>query len=612
MSVERRVADLLARMTTEEKIAELHRGIRPLASGSRKSDSRLGIPTLFHESGTPKGGATPFPQGIALAASWDPAGVRDVHAAIARQARTRGATVVSAPSLDVVRDPRRGRIEQTFGEDAFLVTEMGIAALEGLQGMGSVLNADKVIAAAGHFAGHGVPMQGEAISPAPLSRRELRDFFFPPFEQAVQRGGLSIITASRSEIDAVPSHADAWLLRGILRDEWKYNGLVMAAPGGVADLQAPYGVAADPTSAARLAFNAGVDASEGFSALKAGDVDAARLDAAVARVLTLKFKAGLFDKPALRSKAVALDDTVALKAAQRAIVLLKNDGVLPLAQGRVAIVTADRGLAAALRTGARGRVEVTAATKLADAAAQATHIVLVLGDATAKDLDAAMDAAAARGKPIVVVLTGSRPMATVKMASQASAIVGAWSLGAQGGKAIADALLGDINPGGKLPVSIARSDGQLPTYHDWKPSARRGYLFDSTEPLFAFGWGFSYSTFEVSAPRLSAKSMATDGSVEVSVDVRNNGRRAGDEVVQLYVRDTLSTVTRPVQMLRGFERVTLAPGEQRTVRFTLPARSLALWNEQMQRVVEPGEFEVLAGANSLQLQSATLTVLGKP
>ena len=235
-----------------------------------------------------------------------------------------------------------------------------------------------------------------------------------------------------------------------------------------------------------------------------------------------------------------------------------------------------------------------------------------LGDRASLDLvgeqQELFDALKALGKPIVVVLINGRPLSTVKVSEQANAILEGWYLGEQGGNAVADVLFGDVNPGGKLPVTIPRSVGQLPMFYNYKPSAHRGYLFDTTAPLYPFGWGLSYTSFEIGAPRLSAAKIGTGGSVDVSVDVRNSGRVAGDETVQVYVRDKVSSVTRPIKELKGFRRVTLQPGERRTVTIRLDPAAFRFWNDRMERVVEPGEFEIMAGPNSVDLKSATLTV----
>ncbi|MGF7149345.1 beta-glucosidase [Sphingomonas zeicaulis] len=655
-------------------------------------ETRLGIPVLFHEEGLhgyAALGATSFPQAIGLASTWDPELIRQVNEVIAKEISARGVSLVLSPVVDVARDPRWGRIEETFGEDPYLVGEMGVAAVEGLQGPGRarMLEKGRVFATLKHLTGHGQPESGTNVGPAPLSERELRERFFPPFEQVVTRTGIEAVMASYNEIDGVPSHANKWLLQDVLRGEWGFRGAVVSDYAAIDQLQSLHHIAASLDEAAMRALEAGVDSDlpEGLSyatlekAVRDGRVSEAAVDRAVRRMLELKFRAGLFERPyADAAKAAADTNTpaaraLARKAAERAITLLKNDGMLPLAEGgTIAVIGPNAGVARlggyygqppktvsildGLRARLDGRTRLLFAegvkitenddwwadeVKLADPEANrrliaqavetargADKIILAIGDTeqTSREgwgnthlgdrpsLDlvgeqqALFDALKALGKPIAVVLINGRPASTMKIADEANALVEGWYLGEQGGAAMADMLFGTVNPGGKLPVTIPRDVGQLPLTYDRKPSSGRGYLFDSTEPLFPFGWGLSYTSFTLSPPRLSAASIRTGGSVTVSVDVANTGARAGDETVQLYIRDKQSSVTRPLKELKGFRRVTLAPGETRTVTLTITPEHLRMWNDRMERVVEPGEFEIMTGANSVDLKAATLTV----
>jgi beta-glucosidase len=442
-----------------------------------------------------------------------------------------------------------------------------------------------------------------------------------------------------------------------------------------------------------LALNAGVDADlpDGGSyqylpaLVREGRVAESQIDTAVRRMLELKFRAGLFEeRPAEVANAIALtnDDearALALTAAQRSIVLLKNNGVLPLslkagAAGKKIIAVIGPNAAVARLGGYYGIPPVTVSIlegvqnlagdnaeivysegvkitenddwwadevqladpaenlqRIADAveiASDADVIVLAIGDTEQTSREAwadthlgdrssldlvgeqqqLFDAMKALGKPVVVILINGRPASTVAIAEQADALIEGWYLGEQGGNAMADVLFGRINPGGKLPVTIPRNVGQLPMFYNHKPSARRGYLFDTVEPLFPFGWGLSYTRFEIGKPKLGNRKIDADGYVDVQVPIRNTGKITGDETVQLYIRDRIASVTRPVIELRGFERVTLAPGERRSVVFRLGPESFRMWNDNMQRVVEPGEFEILVGPNSVDLQGVTLTV----
>ena len=660
--------------------------------------TRLGIPMIFHEEGLhgyQAQGATSFPQALALASSWDPDLVTSVNAVVAREIRARGVSVVLSPVVDVARDPRWGRIEETFGEDPYLVGEMGVAAVTGLQGENRTrtLGPGKVFATLKHLTGHGQPESGTNTGPAPISQRELRENFFPPFEEVVRRTGISVVMPSFNEIDGTPSHANVWLLRDILRGEWGYSGAVFSDYDAIGELQGVHHITDSAEGAAILALNAGVDSDlpDGLSfktltkAVRDGHVSEDRIDTAVRRVLSLKFRAGLFENPYadfVQAEAITNNTdarALALRAAQRTIVLLKNDGALPLSlpssgKGKPTIAVIGPTAAVARlggyysipphsvsilegiknKVGARANILFAQGVKITenddwwadevkladpvenrkliaqavDVARQADHIVLVIGDTeqTSREgwarqhlgdrssLDLVGEqyelfrAMKATGKPVIVVLINGRPASTVEIADSTNALIEGWYLGEQGGNAMADVLFGDANPGGKLPLTIPRSVGQLPMFYNYKPSARRGYLFDTTQPLFPFGWGLSYSTFKLGAPQLSARKIGVNGVVIVTVAVTNTSSRLGDETVQLYVHDKVSSVTRPVKLLKSFQRVTVAPGETRNVKFTLDSHSLELWNDKMQRVVEPGEFEIMTGSNSVELQSAVLVV----
>jgi beta-glucosidase len=656
--------------------------------------TRLGIPMIFHEEGLhgyAALGATSFPQAIALASSWDPDLVRAVNAITGREIRARGVSLALTPVVDVARDPRWGRIEETFGEDPYLVGEMGVAAIEGVQGTGRArtLGPGKVFATLKHLTGHGQPESGTNVGPAPYSERTLRENFFPPFEQAIKRTGVSAVMPSYNEIDGVPSHANTWLLGTILRGEWGFQGAIVSDYYAISDLQDLHKIASSKEEAAKRALAAGVDSdlptggsfSTLTAAVRAGRVPMATIDKAAGRMLALKFRAGLFENPyADADAAVAITNNaearaLALKSAQRSITLLKNDGMLPLkldAKPTIAVIGPNAAVARLggyygqppvtvsildgikAKVGARANivfaqgVKITEnddwwadEVKLADSVANrkliaeavsaakgADQIVLAIGDTeqTSREgwaknhlgdrasLDLVgeqqelFDALKATGKPITVVLINGRPASTVKIAEQANALIEGWYLGEQGGNAMADVLFGDVNPGGKLPVTIARNVGQLPVFYNAKPTARRGYLFETTEPLFPFGFGLSYSTFDIGAPTLSATKIVPTGSVTVTVPIRNTSTRAGDETVQIYVRDVVSSVTRPIKELKAFKRVTLAPGESRNVSFTLTPEAFRMWNDKMVRVVEPGDFEIMAGPDSAHLKPVTLTV----
>lgn len=754
LPVEKRVEDLLARMTLEEKVAQIltvwdskskiqsegdvfdpakaaamfPNGIGQIARPSDRSgpssprqvgrrsieesiayviaaqrwameDTRLGIPILFHEEslhGLAARDATAFPQAIGLASTWDPALVRDINALIADETSARGVHSVLSPVVDVARDPRWGRIEETFGEDPFLVGEMGVASVEGLMGVGTTrkLAPGKVMATLKHMTGHGQPESGTNVGPAQISERTLREMFFPPFEQVVKRTAIDAVMASYNEIDGIPSHANKWLLDGVLRGEWGYEGAVVSDYYAIEDMARLHHIAPDNASAGEIALKAGVDVDlpegAGFKDLaqsvREGRVPQSAIDNAVRRLLTMKFNAGLFDNPwpnLAKAKKSNGPEGVALArlAAEKSLVLLKNNGALPLAlpdkagatKPTIAVigpnadvarlggyygeprasVTPLQGIRAAVGSKARivhalgveivkgdsdwwddpveladpeeNRRRIAAAVEVAKGAD--TIVLFIgdtektsregwapnhLGDRTSLDLvgeqNALFTALKALGKPVVAVLVNGRPPSYPTIAAEADAILETWYAGEQQGTAIADALLGKVNPGGKMPVSTARNVGQVPNFYNYKPSARRGYLFDEVTPLFPFGWGLSYTTFNLGAPQLSASTIKPGQGVTVTVPVTNTGARAGDEVVQVYLRDDISSVTRPVKELVGFQRVTLQPGETRNVAIAIEPRAFMLWNTDMKQVIEPGTFTIMTGANSAELQTVKLEV----
>ena len=737
--VERRLADLLSRMRPDEKVAQLcsisadilgleagrlappaqealRAGIgligrpnlkRTPEEGARFTNAvqkylvektRLGIPALFHEEalhGLMARDATSFPQAIGMASTWNPALVQRAYTAAAREMRTRGSTHALTPDLDLGREPRWGRTEETFGEDPYLVTQMALAAVGGLQGRGPEIAADKVLATAKHFAVHGQPEGGRNCAPANYSERVLRSQFFKPFEAAVRRAGVGSIMASYNEIDGIPAHVNAWLLQDVLRDEWGFDGLLISDGDGVNHLHLVHGVAQGPAEAARLALMAGIDlelADNGafptlLNAFETGQIPQQRLDEAVGRVLRAKFLLGLFDQPYVDvQKAAQVNNCaehrqIALEAARQALVLLKNEGgLLPLETGRVrkmAVIgpnadglhlggySYDPGRGVTIWDGLRtlaeslgieafyvegcrftdgpqdwrgwwedgagpvdpaeNRARIAEAVELAQ---QVDVVVLVLGenestcreawsqehlgDRDSLDLlgeqQALAQAVLATGTPVVALLINGRPLTINALAESVPAILECWYPGQEGGTAVAEALFGRTNPGGKLPITFPRSVGQLPAYYYHKPSAGRSYLQAKDGPLFPFGFGLSYTRFAYRNFNVTPQRISADGSAEVRVEVTNCGERAGDEVVQLYLRDLVSSVTRPVKELKAFRRLTLQPGETQTVRFPLTPGDLSFLNLEMQPVVEPGEFEIMVGGSSVEYQTVTLSV----
>lgn len=664
---------------------------------------RLGIPVIFHEEclhGHAAKDATSFGQPIGLAATFDPELVESLYAMTALEARVRGTHQALTPVVDVARDPRWGRVEETFGEDPFLVSRMGVAAVRGFQGDGTFrgkARRSRVIATLKHFAAHGAPESGLNCAPAEVSPHTLRDVILVPFRAAITEGGALSVMPSYNEVDGLPSHANRWLLRDVLRGEWGFAGFTVSdyyALWEMADRPDTHGhhVAADKKEAALLAVRAGVNIElpepdcyrHLVELVRERRLKESELDELVAPMLLAKFRLGLFDDPyvdpaeAERVVGCEAHRALALQAARETITLLKNDGLLPLDPAGLKtlavigpnahrpmlggysgvpkrVVTVLEGIKAAV--GARVDVRYAEGCKItiggswtedrvvpsdpvddrrqiAEAVAVAKEcdaVVLAIGDneQTSREgwgkkhlgdratLDLVgrqqelAEALVATGKPVVVVLFCGRPASIPWLAAHAGAILECWYLGQEGGTAVADVLFGAVNPGGKLPITIPRSAGHLPAFYNYKPSARRGYLFDDVTPLWPFGFGLSYTTFAVSGVRLSRKTIRPDGTVRVRAEVANTGGRAGHEVLQLYVRDRVSSVTRPVKELKGFRRVFLQPGETKTVSFDLGPAALAFHDVRMREVVEPGEFAVMVGTSSRDedLQTVTLTVV---
>ena len=656
--------------------------------------TRLGIPVMMHEEslhGYVARGATSFPQAIGLASSFDPELMTRIFTVASRELRARGGHQALAPVVDVAREPRWGRIEETYGEDPYLCGEMGLAAVRGFQGETLPLAKDRCFATLKHMTGHGQPQNGTNVGPAELGEHDIRDMFLPPFEKCIKALPVGAVMPSYNEVDGVPSHANHWLLTKVLREEWGYKGLTVSDYYAIRELKVRHHEAADLTEAAMHAIYAGVDVEtpdgEAYpnliSLVKAGRVPLSSIDTPVRRILTAKFNLGLFENPYVdpgHAEAItATPDAVALarEAATRTVVLLKNDKKLlplnPKTVGRLLVLGTHakdtpiggysdtpkhvvsildgleaEGRAQGFPVAYSEAVRITEghvwgqdqvqftdpavnAKLIADAveaAKSADTIVMVLGGNEQTSREAWADnhlgdvqslelmgpqndlakAIFDLGKPTVVFLLNGRPYSVNLLAERADALIEGWYMGQETGHAAADILFGRANPGGKLPVSIARNVGQLPIFYNYKPTARRGYLDGTTTPLYPFGFGLSYTSFDVSAPRLAKATMGVGDSVEVEIDVANTGAVRGDEVVQLYIRDDYSTVTRPVLELKKFKRVTLEPGQRQTVRFTVGPEDLWFHNMDMQRVVEPGTFTLFAGPNSVDLKSTVLTV----
>jgi beta-glucosidase len=650
--------------------------------------SRLGIPVIFHEEclhGQAAPDATSFSQPIGLGATFNPELVERLYAMTAEEARLRGTHQALTPVVDVAREPRWGRVEETFGEDPYLVAQLGMAAVRGFQGDGKFQNKKHVIATMKHFAAHGQPESGMNCAPVNVSERVLRETFLYPFQQTIQKAGAISVMASYNEIDGVPSHASRWLLDTVLRKEWGFEGFVVSDYYAIWELgyrpdTHGHFVAGNNKEACRLAVEAGVNVETPepdcylhlAELVKKGVIKESRLDELVEPLLRYKFQMGLFDDPyvdpaeAERVVGSEANRELALAGARETAVLLKNDGgLLPLDASKLKTIAvigpnAHRSLlggysgvpkhngsvlegiearvgkgvkvlysegckitlggswqqdAVAASDPAEDRRQIKEAVKVAT---KADVIVLAIGgneqtsreawsrvhmgDRTSLDLlgrqQELVDACLATGKPVVVLLFNGRPLSVTEVSAHVPAVLECWYMGQETGRAIAEILFGDTNPSGKMPISVPRSVGHVPVFYNYKPSARRGYLFDDVTPLYAFGYGLSYTTFEISNVRLEKSRIAKDGRTRVLCDVTNTGSRAGAEVVQMYIRDLVSSVTRPVRELKGFRKVTLEPGETSAVSIEITPESLAFWNLEMKYAVEPGDFEIQVGTSS--------------
>ncbi len=739
-----RVKDLLARMTIEEKVAQLmgiwNGGVEDfkeeffndparmkevLGNGCHSihpapypiketvdirnriqkylmEETRLGIPALFVDEGQHgmmRPNSTVFPQAIGLACSWDPELFEKVYSIVAHEMRSRGTHHALTPVIDVCREPRWGRVEETYGEDPYLNGVLSCAAVKGLQGTSSGKIAENHVAATlKHLAGHGESEGGQNQGPANYSMRVLRDYHMPPFKMCIDKAKPVSVMPSYNEVDGVPSHANKWLIKDLLRKEWGFDGLVVSDYYAVDQLYQKHCVAADGKEAAMIAFNTGIqyELPQGNlykylpELLKEGKIRQEDIDTAVSQVLKLKFELGLFENPYINlDDAIAVSKkaehkSVALKAAHESIVLLKNDNLLPLPKDKykkIAVIgpcakdvyfggyagepyekvsllegiknKAGKNTEVLFAQGCKLTTNTTTSyfnwkydeiifasreenlkliKEAVEVARKADIIILAigenehlcreawakthLGDNMTLDLfgeqNELADAMLGLGKPVVVYLMNGRPLSINKLAKEAPAIIEGWYMGQETGTAAADIIFGDVNPSGKLTITVPKSAGQLPMYYNHKPSAQfHDYLSMDIQPLFYFGFGLSYTKFAYSNLKLEKNTIKQNESVNVTVEVANTGKMAGDEIVQLYIRDKVSSVTRPVKELKAFRRISLKPVEKQKVTLTITPEQLAYHNINMEFAVEPGEFEIMVGGSSRDedLIKVTLTVV---
>ncbi|WP_281890687.1 glycoside hydrolase family 3 N-terminal domain-containing protein [Paenibacillus sp. YYML68] len=669
------------------------------------NQTRLGIPVMVHEEclhGHLAKDATSFPIPIAMASTWDTELIERVYSAMSKEARARGGHEAHTPVLDLARDPRWGRTEETYGEDTFLVTRMGVAAVRGLQGDGPAVDAEHVIAAPKHLAGYAQSDGGRNFAPSHIPLRVLQDQILPPFKAVVQEAGALGMMPSHNEIDGIPCHGNRKLLTDTLREDWGFNGIVVSDYFDSSRLDILFHVVSNQKEAAVKALKAGLDMDLPgggcyIHLLEAVAEDPSLeevLNIAVARILRAKFLLGLFENPyadADYAKRIINCDShkkLAKEVADKSITLLKNEGgLLPLQLNKLRKLAVIGPNAHPICTGSystkpnkgisildgiiaktKGQLEVVYAkgcdiikgkddggeTELdrrlnnpqlrsldenvawieeAVQVAKESEVAVVCvggntltsreaiffnddrGDRADLNLPGSQDELVKRivetGTPTVVILINGSPLTINYIAQNVPAILEGWYLGEETGHTVADVLFGDVNPSGKLPITFPRSVGQLPVYYSQKPTGLfKKYLFvEHDEPLFVFGSGLSYTTFEYRHLQLSSSSMTVEGTVTVSIDVSNTGEVAGDEVVQLYITDLVSSVTRPIQELKGFKRITLQPGETKTVSFLIEPSMLSFTDEQYETIVEPGEFKIMVGTSSKQYESVVLNVV---
>lgn len=710
LSVAERVADLLGRMTLEEKVGQLimwdarpddlsfintrHPGSILHILGEKlaramdmAAQNRLGIPLLVGEDAIHGHsfwkGATIFPTQLAMACSWNPDLLAQVGRVTAAEVVLTGIHWTFSPVLCLTRDLRWGRTGETFGEDPFLIGELGAAMIQGYQGNG-LDDPNGILATAKHYAGYSETQGGRDASEADISRRKLRSYFLPPFERAVQAGAMTFMTGYQS-MEGVASTANHWLLTEVLKEEWGFQGVLVTDWDNVGRMVKEQKICADYAEAAIVAVRAGNDIMmttpefyEGaIEAVRSGRLAESEIDAPCARLLALKFQMGLFEnprRPDLQRAALEIGRAehraANLEAARQSLVLLQNNGLLPLDANQLKTIAVigpnadddlqqlgDWSLGSWQHPPAAGKHPREKTTTVLDgiralaldglevryergcsidnddlsgipaavAAAEAADVIIaVVGDhlnfigetlSTATlELQggqvALLDALEKTGKPLIVVLVNSKPLVLPASAKRAAAIVELFNPGMEGGRALAEALFGLLNPSGKLTISIPVHVGQQPVFYSQVRGQHGDRYADLTqEPLFPFGHGLSYTQYAYSNLRLASPSLSAGEAAQVFVDVENIGQREGVEIVQVYVSDVVTSATWVNKALKGFARVQLAVGEKQTVHVELPWRSFEIVNAQGVSVVEPGEFEILVGSSSRDRDLLTIKVM---
>jgi beta-glucosidase len=635
-------------------------------------------------------GTTVFPTAIGQASTWNPELIEKMAETIAKETRLQGGHIGYGPILDVAREPRWSRVEETFGEDTYLIGQIGKAMVKGFQGedLNSGVNVASTLK---HFAAYGITEGGQNGGITTLGEKDLFNYYLPPFKMALDAGAWSVMTSYNS-LDGIPCTSNKFLLTDVLRDQWGFDGFVISDLGSIEGIHYTHFAANTPADAAALALNAGVDADlggKGFgkelhAAIKKDLVTEEQINIAVKNVLRLKFEMGLFENPYVDSKTaekeVRTSENISLarKVANESIILLKNEkSILPLSKDlkEIAVIgpnadvpynqlgdyTApqEEGNVVTVLQGIRNKVGETAnikyvkgcairdttnldIEKAVQAAQNADVAVVVLGGSSARDFKTSYQSTGAAsveikkdeaisdmesgegydrktldlmgkqlqlvkeihktGTPVVVVLIKGRPLIINWISENVSAILDAWYPGQEGGNAIADVLFGDYNPAGRLPVSIPKSVGQLPIYYSHKPPSKHNYVEGDANPLYPFGFGLSYSSFEYKNLNIEVLEDSKGLNVQISFTIKNTSELDGEEVAQLYLRDKFSSVVLPLKQLKRFNRLPIKAGDEQKITFNLTEKDLMLYNQNRDWVTESGSFDIMIGSSSYDIQ----------
>ncbi len=760
LSTEKRVKDLLSRMTIEEKVNQMlkvsltelkqdnqgniteesleklfkgesigcldpprwnHLTDKPIdvdgiAKFSEAADkylrtkTRLGIPAIQVDLGGIHGqlayDATIFPQTIGQGSTWNIELIKEMAAVMAQEAKLTGCDQFFAPLLDIARDPRYGRVEECFGEDPFHVAEMGKAFIIGMQGDPEItkdrIPKNKIMSTAKHYVAYSTPVAGINIAPVEVGPRDFRDLHLYPFEKVVREANVYSIMPAYNEVNGIPVHANEILLRDILRKEFGFKGYVFADYGAVNMIHTRHKLTVDKAETAVVALKAGVDQegsdyaySELINLAKQDKKIATLVDEAVTNMLTVKFKAGLFDQPYKAPENISgmvnteKSRKLTMEIAEESIILLKNkNNLLPLNLTEIKSIavigpnanqvqygdysiTKDNNTGVTILEGIKNitmdKITINYAKgcgitdpdksgfkEALEAAKKSDVVILAIGGTSMSLAGTGWGELADEGayptsgegydrselkpsgvqqdlikeihktgKPMIMVMIHGRAYCINWEKENIPVILEAWYPGSEGGNALARIIFGEVNPSGKLTVSVPQSEGHIPVFYNYKPTGRgyynrpgtpekpgRDYVFASTDPLFPFGYGLSYTTFEHSNLNIKQKRLSSDSNIELSVSVKNTGEMEGKEVVQVYINDKVSSVTTPVKVLKGFKKVNIKPGETITVDFIIPCSELGLWDKNMKYVVEPGDFDIMIGASAEDIRlTDTITIL---